>query len=147
MTALDTANVVESFYALLGGGDIEGAIGLMSDDVQLHFPGPDEIPFAGSYRGKSGVGEFFGNLFNSADLESFEVIDLISQDGKAVAVGRERLVARSTGLPWETEWAMVWTVTDGQIIRVSEYHETASIAAAFASVEAAPDDAGSPSVH
>lgn len=128
----DNVELVKNAYGAIGQGDIETVIAMMADDVEIHFPGPAQIPFAGTYRGPGGVGEFFTKLGMNATVEYFEPIEFISDGDKTVVIGRERLTAKSSGRSWETGWAMMWTVRDGAIARLDEYHETAAIASAFA---------------
>src|SRR5665811_934864 len=104
----NNVDLVKSIYGAIGVGDIDAVIGLMTDDVEIHFPGPESVPFAGVFQGHQGVGEFFTRLGSSADVELFEPIEFIAQGDKTVVTGRERLRAKASGKTWETVWAMVW---------------------------------------
>lgn len=124
--------LVRGFYEAIGNRDLERAMGLMSTDVEIHFPGPAVIPFAGTFRGHAGVEQFFGSLLASSDQVSFDVRDIIADGDRAVALGHEELTAKSTNRSWETDWAMLWQVDGERIARLQEFHETAAIATAFA---------------
>jgi ketosteroid isomerase-like protein len=127
----DNTDLVKRIYGAIGVGDIDAVIGLMADDVEIHFPGPKSVPFTGVFQGHQGVGEFFTLLGSNADVELFEPLEFIAQGDKAVVTGRERLTAKASGRSWETVWAMVWTIRDNEVARLDEYHNTAAIASAF----------------
>lgn len=45
--------------------------------------------------------------------------------------GWERVTARQSGRTWESHWAHVFTVEEGQVTRLREYYDTAALSAAF----------------
>jgi uncharacterized protein len=133
MTAIEgNAELVMSVYQAIGEGDIPTVLGAMADDVEIRFPGPSVIPFAGVFQGHSGVGDFFTAIGGSTEVHEFQPLEFISQDNLVVVLGRERITALPTGRTWATDWAMVWTVESGRIQSLHEYHETATIGEAFA---------------
>lgn len=126
-----TIELVQQIYADIGRGDLGAVITMMTDDVEIHVPGPDVIPFAGTFLGADGVVEFFKSIGASADVVALEPAEFIVDDDHVVVLGSENLMARSTGRSWSTEWAMVWTIVDGKVCRLREFHQTHAIAAAF----------------
>jgi ketosteroid isomerase-like protein len=52
-------------------------------------------------------------------------------DDKVLALGNERVAVRATGKIFETEWAHLFTMQDGKIVKLREYYDTATMAAAF----------------
>lgn len=131
MATQQNLEVVREAYAAVQQGEITRLIEMMADDVTIDLPGPTEIPFAGTYRGKEGAGRFFLALAENAEVQQFEPTEFIADDNIVVVLGREQLTAKPTGRPWTTEWAMVWTVENGKITALREFHETAAIAKAF----------------
>lgn len=127
----DNVQLVQQIYAAIGRGDVPAVIDMMADDIEIHVPGPSEIPFAGTYRGHEGVGQYFHAIGTNTDILQFEPRDFIAQDDQVVVVGDERLRSKSTDRSWETGWAMVWTVRDGKVAVLREFHQTAAIADAF----------------
>lgn len=127
----NSVELVQQIYAAVGRGDIGAVIEDMTDDVEIHLHGPAEIPFAGTFTGPDGVGRFFQAIGNSADVHELEPREFIADGDQVVVLGRERLTAKPTGRSWETDWAMVWTVRDGKVSRLREFHQTDAIAAAF----------------
>lgn len=125
--------LVKTLYNAIGKGDMPGALSLLQKDIEITLPGPSAIPFSGTYKGHDGFKTFASNLVESIDWDSrkLEAQEFIAQDNHVVVLGHENLAARSTGRKWDTDWVMVWTVSDGKIAKLREYHETASILAAF----------------
>lgn len=133
MGTRENVALIQQAYLAVAQGEIPRLIRMMAEDVAIHLPGPEEIPFAGIYRGHEGAGQFFLDLASNATVEQLEPTQYIA-DGDSVAVlGHERLTARETGLTRDTDWVMVWTVEDGQITALREFHQTAAIAQAFTS--------------
>lgn len=124
--------LVQQVYAAIGRGDIPAVVAMMTDDVEARFPGPSRIPFAGTYRGRDGVGRFFQAIGANAEVHRFEPQEFIAEGDQVVVLGRERLTAKPTNGSWESDWAMVWTVRDGKVSLLREFHETYAIAHAFA---------------
>jgi len=129
----ENVQLVQQIYAAIGRGDIPEVIGMMADDVEIHLPGPSEIPFAGTFTGHEGVGQFFQAIGANADILQFEPREFIAQGDHVVVLGHERLTGKSTGRSWDTDWAMVWMIRDGKVTSLREFHETSAIAAAFRS--------------
>lgn len=123
--------IVKEGYAAIGRGDIPSLLNMMAEDIEIRFPGPSEIPFAGTFRGHPGVGEFFQAIGTNVDIHEFEPREFFADDDTVIALGHERLTARATGTTWETDWVMAWTVRDGKIRLLREYHQTDAIADAF----------------
>jgi uncharacterized protein len=132
MPAQRNTDLVKQIYAAIGKGDIPSVLGAMAENVEIRFPGPTHVPFAGTFRGRSGASDFFGAIGTNVDVHEFEPREFIEDGDLVVVLGHERLTARSTGRSWETDWAMAWTVRDGRISLVREFHQTDAIAAAFA---------------
>lgn len=128
----DNVQRVQKVYEAIGRGDIPAVTGMMTEDVEIRLPGPAVIPFAGTYRGPDGVGRFFQALGANVAIHQFEPREFIAQGDQVAVLGHEQLTATPTGRSWETDWAMVWTIRNGQVCLLREFHETAAIAAAFA---------------
>jgi hypothetical protein len=123
--------VVQQIYAAIGSGDIPGVLARMTDDVEINVPGPAEIPFTGTFHGHEGVGRFFGSIAQSARIDAFEPREFIAGGDDVVVLGHEELTALGSRQSWSTDWAMVWTLTDGRVRRLREFHETDAIASTF----------------
>ncbi len=69
----DLLALVQEDYIRFGQGDIAGIIATLADDiVWTHAGNPDILPFAGTFRGKDGVMEFFQRLAESSQITVFK---------------------------------------------------------------------------
>lgn len=131
MTDQEIIQVVQDLYAAFGRGDVAAVLAAFTDDAEIVFPGPSVIPFTGTHRGQAAIGQFFQTLGENVEIREFGADEYIAQNETVVALGHERASARDSGRGWETDWAMVFTLRDGKISGLREFHETATIAAAF----------------
>ena len=122
--------VVQRAYEAFGRGDIPGVLDLQTDDVVWTFQGSSMIPFAGTYRGREGIAEFFSLVGEALEFELFEPREFVAQ-GDTVVLGYERSIAKTTGRSFEQEWAHVYTLRDGKIATGRFFEDTAAEAAAF----------------
>jgi ketosteroid isomerase-like protein len=125
--------VVEGLYASFAGGDRQGVLDALSDDIEWSFPGPEgQIPFAGVHNGKAEVEQFFELVVGSVQLSQQRPIEVLDTDGPhVISRGREAMTARSTGKSFESEFLHLYTLSDGKIVAVQEYYDTAAMADAF----------------
>ena len=107
--------VVQQAYEAFGRGDIPAFLEFLTGDVEWTTQGPSVIPFAGTFRGREGVEEFFTLLDETLEFEQFEPRKFIGQDDTVVVLGYERDVVKQTGRGFEEEWAHVYTLRDGKI--------------------------------
>src|SRR5919199_1815223 len=123
--------VVQQAYEAFGRGDIPAVLDLLTDDVEWTLQGPSVIPFAGTFRGREGIGEFFSVLDETLEFEQFEPREFVAQGDTVVVLGYERSVAKTTGRSYEQEWAHVYTLRDGKIATGRFFEDTAAEAAAI----------------
>jgi hypothetical protein len=59
MTEQENVQLVHELYAAFGRGDVPAILDQLTDDVVWYDPGAPEVPHAGRYRGREGVGSLF----------------------------------------------------------------------------------------
>jgi len=127
-----SAQIIRDVYAAFGRGDIRAVLDHMHDDVvwkPLTGAGPN-VPTAGERHGKASVGEFFRILGQTLTFDQFEPKEFIASDGRVVALGRYAATVKD-GRRFESDWAMVFTLRNGQIATFQEFTDSAAINAAF----------------
>ena len=120
-------DVVQQGYEAFGRGDIPAVLELLTDDVVWTEQGPSVIPFAGTFRGREGIAEFFTLLDETLEFEQFEPRKFVGQGDTVVVVGYERSLAKQTGRTFEQEWAHVYTLRDGKIATGLFIEDTATM--------------------
>jgi uncharacterized protein len=132
MSEQSNLQIVQQAYAAFSRADITSLIGLLSDDVSWYLPGPPEtIPFVGQRNGKVEVAQFFATLAEVEDAERFEPQQFVVQGEKVIALGSYKWRVKTTGRTYESDFAHVFTVREGNVVSFQEYYDTAATAAAF----------------
>jgi ketosteroid isomerase-like protein len=130
--AQDTTQVVLDLYAAFGRGDVPAILGVLSTDVDWYFVGrPEDIPFAGRRHGHAQMVEFFTAIGQTVDVLEFGPREMLACEDKVLVLGHERVRVRATERVFESDWAHVYTIESGKIVRLREFYDTATIAAAF----------------
>jgi ketosteroid isomerase-like protein len=125
------SKVVEDLYAAFAKGDIPFILERLSMDVQFDNSDSAEMPWGGTYRGKDGVGKFFANIGGAVDVKSFEPKTYLSSGDEVMTTGVWSGVARKTGKPFKSQWAMHFIVKNGKVTYAHVYEDTAVTAAAL----------------
>lgn len=137
MSEQDNLRIVKEGYGDFSRGDIQTLLGKFADDIEWLVPGSKNNPLAGTYKGRSGVGEFFKRLSDLTEMSKFEPTDFFAQGDKVVVLGRETARVKSTGRTFQGDWAMAFTLKNGKVVRYQEYSDTANLEAAFGSAQGA----------
>ena len=132
MNTEENLRVVKDGYAAFGRADIQGLLGMLSDDVEWHIPG-EGLPLSGTYRGRDGVGQFFRKLAQDSEILAFEPREFVAQGEQVAVIGWERVKVKATNRTTELNWVMIFTVQGGKITKFREYTDTQALAAAYAS--------------
>src|SRR2546430_1542282 len=80
--------------------------------------------YAGKRRGKAGAAEFFRILATELQFERFQLDDIIAEADKVVVLGTERQRVKATGKSVDNDWAMVFTLRDGKIVKFRAYEDS-----------------------
>ena len=123
--------VVQQGYEAFGRGDIPAVLDLLTEDVEWTLQGPSVIPFAGTFRGREGIEEFYSLVGETLEFEQFEPREFVAQGDMVVVVGYERSVVKQTGRRFEQEWAHVYTFRDDKIATGRFFENTAAEVEAF----------------
>jgi ketosteroid isomerase-like protein len=131
MDAQQNKQLVREAYRLFLNGDIQGVIERCHDDAEWTSPESDTIPFAGMYRGKQGIAEFFSRMSENADPVRFEPQEFIAEGDKVVVQGQATWHAKPTGRTFDSPFTHVLTMRDGKVARFEAYADTAAGERAF----------------
>ena len=130
MSEQENARVVQQIYESFKSGGIGSILERMSDDIEWRLPDMENVPFSGKRSGLEEVAEFFKTLSDTRDVRQFEPQEFIAQGENVVALGHYSWHVKATGRDYEGDWAHVFTIRDGKVLRFYEYTDTASAASA-----------------
>jgi hypothetical protein len=131
MNEQQNLQTVQQTCAAFVRGDIQAILGNVAPDVEWVFPGPKQVPFAGTFRGPEQVAQLFALVGENLEFEQYEPREFIAQGDKVVVLGQDRYRVRSTGGSAGGEWVAAFTLRDGKIARHHYYCDTAALEAAF----------------
>jgi hypothetical protein len=133
----ERANVktVQQFYEavrVLNGksADAQPLLRLCADDVSWHVPEMESVRICGKRSGHESVKEFFTAMAHDYDVLRFEPREFIAQGDTVVALGHYAWRVKATGNDFSSDWAHVFALRDGKIVRFQEYMDTAAEAKA-----------------
>jgi len=97
------------------GGRVEPLLDLLAEDVEFEVDARCDVP--GSWRGSGAqaVVDYFTAL---EALTAFWQIDYSPVNGQVIAWGKESFTIKGCELEGETEFALVFDLTDGRIVRL-----------------------------
>lgn len=109
----------------------------ISDDAEFHAPGdPTILPWAGTFRGPSGVRRQSELLGAHVKYEQFGPHEYyLSEDGREVAVrSATRVRALATDRVFESSFLRVFSLDEGRITGVRTWYDTLAYALAIGAV-------------
>ncbi len=131
MAEQENLQLVQGIYAAVARGDTAAWLDALTDDVEWVMPGPSDLPFAGTFRGKAGVQEWFGKRNENLHYRVFEPREFIAQSDKVVVLVYAEITLTRTGREFVSSDAHVYTVRDGKVARQQTIEDTAAIADAY----------------
>jgi ketosteroid isomerase-like protein len=100
--------------------DIERILELLHPDFETTVP-PEFSAEPDTYRGHEGMRRYFESFQEAMNEIRFEQEDMQEVGPYVVLAVRLTATGRTTGIPVEQRLAQVWTVRDGQAVRVRSY--------------------------
>jgi ketosteroid isomerase-like protein len=133
MAQMENKQLVEGLYKAFAQGNVQYILDHVTEDVEWVEEGPESIPFAGHYRGRAGVQQFFERL---SSVEDGRVVaeEFITAENQVVALGRFTGRVKATGKKIDSVLAHVFTIRDGKVSRWLGYGDTARVAGAYSAV-------------
>jgi uncharacterized protein len=119
-----TRKAFESFQR----GDIPGLLrDLIDDSCTWISPGPqNKLPWAGSFKGKQEIASFFARVGENLEFSELALREMIEQEDTVVVFGTTTGRAKITGKIVRYEWALVFKYSQGKVVFVQEYMDTAA---------------------
>jgi uncharacterized protein len=130
MSVQENVQIVKEAYAAFGRGDMQGLLALFAEDIEWISPG-EGLPLAGTYRGLTGVADFFQKISEMLEFSLFEPREFVAQGDRVLVVGFDRGGVKATNRTFEGHWVMAFTVRDGKVTNVREYIDTLTLARGF----------------
>jgi ketosteroid isomerase-like protein len=132
MSRDQNARIAGQLLAGIGGGAVPEEIArLFSADVRFEIAGDiGALPWIGQKIGRAAVAGFVRDLRNLTEPLRFEVQGILADHDRAVILGELATQVIATGRIIETAFALVLTVTGGQITRYQMLEDSFAVSKA-----------------
>jgi ketosteroid isomerase-like protein len=126
----ENTRLVQEAYQRVRAGEFDAFLNALDSAIEWHLPAMENVPFAGTWRGREGVREFFRTVRESQEIVEFKPEQFVAQGDTVVVLGRFVMRVKSTGRESASLWAHVWTIAGGKIAHYREYVDTATVSIA-----------------
>jgi ketosteroid isomerase-like protein len=123
----DSLAVVRRFYEAFSKRDDAALLALVADDAVWTAYGPPEVPFVGTWRGKSELVRYYSAVRNTLDVRKYEPREFVVDGGTVLVLGHVVAVAKPTGKTFESDFAHVYTVHGGLLTSYRNFLDTAAL--------------------
>jgi ketosteroid isomerase-like protein len=124
-------SIVQNAYADFAKGNITGILDACTDDIVWASYDNPAIPYAQSYQGKEGVGEFFAALADSIDITNFQPREFFADGDHVFVKGYHEARVKSTGKTFGHDFLMEFQLRNEKISSYFAYVDSREQAAAF----------------
>jgi ketosteroid isomerase-like protein len=130
---MTTTEIVNTFLQRLGAGDADGVGELFAEEIDWYVPGHDDLPWTGRRSRRAHVPEYFLTLWTQLEPgKSTGTMEKILIDGNNAAVfSTFEHTSAKTGRSFTNPMAMLLEVSDGKIVKMHLYEDTAMVKDAF----------------
>lgn len=129
-----STEIVQTCLEAFGRGDITTILNACAENAEVIFTGdPSIIPYAGQWKGKTRVAEYFRAIAESVDVLKWNPQHAVGSGDRVAASGAMDLRVKATGKTIVgTPWAVHFTVANGKLTGWQVYTDTAATEKAFA---------------
>ena len=129
-TALENKALLEEIYEAFFTGDLEKWFGYIDDNSALIEA--QSLPYAGEHRGPHAIRVAIAHILECWDDGRFDIEDIYSNEGSAIAYGTMHWTARATGKRVSFRLCERWTFNGRRIGEVTPvYGDTALVRTAL----------------
>ena len=106
--------------------------GCVDERVEWVVPGPDVLPFAGTWKGLDGLWQLERALHKAVRFDKVDLTRYLVSGNDVAALFTVEAYARGTGRPFRTEVFRLYTLDEGRITRIRSAYDTAAVVEAVA---------------
>jgi hypothetical protein len=116
----------------MGGGAAPAEVAaLFSDNLEWEIAGDNgALPWIGKKSGRKAVADFVSETLVLIERLRFDVKDILTSDTRAAIVGSLASKVKRTGRIIETDFVVVLTVANGEIIRFQMFEDSFAVSRA-----------------
>ena len=132
MSKSDAEHLAREFLKRIGGGAEPAEVAeLFSKDLEWEIAGDEgALPWIGKRSGRRAVADFVSETRVQIERLRFDVKDVFTSDTRAAILGNLASKVRRTGRIMETDFVVVLTVANGEIVRFQMLEDSFAVARA-----------------
>ncbi len=132
MNQNDTLHLAQEFLGRMGSGAEPTEIAkLFSENLEWEIAGDAGVlPWIGKKSGRAAVINFVSDSRAMIERLSFDVLDILGGDNRAVILGSLASKLKRTGKIVKTDFAIVLTVANGEIVRFQMLEDSFAVSQA-----------------
>ncbi|WP_299870349.1 nuclear transport factor 2 family protein [uncultured Hoeflea sp.] len=121
-------DTLDRYYAALKAGDRAALRGVVSDDIEVHYPAPEGLlPWAGDWSGFERFEAFLKAVGDHLVIDTVEPLSMHIAGDTVITVLKGEWTVKATGRKVRTETANIFTLRDGKIARYQVFSDTAAL--------------------
>ena len=126
---MTTEEVVRKAIEAYHNGDADAVSGFIHADIRYCIHADTETgPYHADCLGLEAFWQAVGKIQADWVIDSYQLADLIVNGDRAATQIDLAITSRHTGTPRKSELALFWTIKNGQVVELHEYHDTAAAA-------------------
>ncbi|HTV23299.1 MAG TPA: nuclear transport factor 2 family protein [Polyangiaceae bacterium] len=126
-SARSKIETVQQLYAAMGQPSPDGALALLTDDVEFIVPGPEGLGAAGTWRGALGVRECLRRLRAAQENLSLHISHTVADERNVVVRLQVEARVLATGRVFESEIIHFFEFEGDRISRLVDFFDTAAL--------------------
>lgn len=129
---------LDRYYAALKAGDREALRGVVSDEIEVHYPAPEGLlPWAGDWVGFEGFEAFIAAVGDHLVIDTVEPLAVHVAGDTVITVLKGEWTVKATARKVRTETVNIFTLRDGKIVRYQVFTDTAALGTGLGRLAAA----------
>ena len=132
MSQNDNLHLAQEFLRRMANGAEPGEIAkLFSENLEWEISGDTGVlPWIGHKSGRTAITDFINDSRRMLERISFDVQDILAGDDRAVILGSLESKVKRTGKIVKTDFAIVLTVANGEIVRFQMLEDSFAVSQA-----------------
>ena len=115
---------VQSLYRAFLKRELMTILSLVDPGIEIRQS--ESLPWGGSYKGLTGLKDFFGKLLDNIDSK-VEFTEWIEAGDAVVAIGRSHGTVKANGNSFDIAVVHVWHLRNGKAVKFEPYVDTAAM--------------------
>jgi uncharacterized protein len=125
----NTVERLRASYEALNRHDIEETMAVLAEDAK--WVEHSDLPEAGSYRGRDTIRDFLLHFLDSWDRFEQHIEEVRGNDDCVLLFIRQTARGKGSGIDVQSRYAHLWTMREGQGVRVDAYYDREGALAAL----------------